>query len=128
MQLFIFDASKNLGAQQLAGAVENLLDLIRTSSQHNCLIPSAGATCRRPCEQTVCCDERRQALIAAIRHISERFEQLESDVRNATDILSRCVRRQHCLGSMHVPEMDLVFMQAELQKACSLSLLNKALR
>jgi hypothetical protein len=122
-QMFILGACKNLGAMQLADSLDELLQVINASEEHG----RTGHDAPKEPEHTEAaeCERRHRVLISAVRVVRSRFERVYYDALSTTAELQQFIHRK-CgssgESSMYLPELDLVFMQATLQKATSLPL------
>lgn len=97
MQEFLFGAAKNLGAAALVDAIENMLDLIRMISQHDCLVSDTHNLRARNGSRGAECAAHHGAMVAASRAVRACFDQLDLDARRATAELTRhrmCTRHQ----------------------------------
>ena len=122
--MFILGSSRNLGAEQLAQAIENLLDLIRRKVS-DVTKPNFHAGAADGAQH----EAWKGALDAAVRDVRFRFDQVVLDAFGATSILAQHTGNKEeieggCSGvsSLYLPDLDLVFTQADLQKASALPL------
>ena len=127
MQEFLFGAAKNLGASALAEAVESLLDVIRSILQRECLVTDLESLRAPPSYNAAEYAASHSAMVAACRAVRACFDQLDLDARRATAELarhktkgqerpvSRRCESSYGSASRYLPDMDLVFTQAELQ-------------
>jgi hypothetical protein len=114
--MFLLGAAKNFGAKALAGAVETMLDMIRTITGRECLVPDHSLSFS-PSADAAQRASWHCALVTAARAVRGCFDQLDLDARRATVILSRhlLARKRARDACSHTPDLDMVFTQAALQ-------------
>jgi hypothetical protein len=113
--MFLLGAAKNLGAKPLSDSVDSVLDVIRTIIGRECLVPDSTGIA--PSNPRASC---HGALVAAGRAVRGCFDQLDLDARRAVASLSRELMASKGADggvgdSSHMPELDMIFMQAALQ-------------
>jgi hypothetical protein len=90
--MFLLGAAKNLRAQNLISAVEELLDVIRSMVNVECLVDATitvESHCIERFQQGAIRAARHSALIAAARSVRVQFDRLENDVRGTIPIIPR---------------------------------------
>jgi hypothetical protein len=122
--MFLLGAAKNFGAKALAGAVETLLDMIRTITGRECLVhddPFSFPTSTDASQRATW----HCALATAARTVRGCFDQLDRDARHATASLSYhlMARRGARDACSHTPDLDMVFTHATLQAGAEPTLL-----
>ncbi len=114
--MFLLGAAKNLGAKPLTDSVDSLLDVIRAITGRECLVPESDSI---SLSKTHTCSHG--ALVAAGRAVRGCFDQLDLDARRAVASLSRHLASGkgefRTCGSLHMPDLDMIFTQAALQAA-----------
>jgi hypothetical protein len=114
LQMFLLGASKNIGANPLADAVDVVIEVIRIIMKREHIVahphslrfpPCTGASKRAGCHD---------ALIAAVHAVRGCFDQLELDARSAVTSLSSyiMVRKGTSGACSHTPDLDIAFAQA----------------
>jgi hypothetical protein len=113
--MFLLGAAKNFGAKALASAVETLLDMIRTVTGRECLVPDHSLSFA-PSVDAAQRASWQCALVTAARAVRGCFDQLDLDARRAVASLSRHqILRKTSNACSHTPDLDMVFTQAALQ-------------
>jgi hypothetical protein len=114
--MFLLGAAKNFGAKALAGAVEIMLNMIRTITGRECLVPDQSLSFP-PSADAAQRASWHCALVTAARAVRGCYDQLDLDARRATAILSRhlLARKRARDACSHTPDLDMVFTQAALQ-------------
>jgi hypothetical protein len=113
--MFLLGAAKNLGARPLSDSVDSVLDVIRTITGHECLVPDSLSI--PPRNPPASC---HGALVAAGRAVRGCFDQLDCDARRTVASLSchlmACKGADDGIGgSLHIPGLGVIFTQAALQ-------------
>jgi hypothetical protein len=114
--MYLLGAAKNFGAKALASSVETLLDVIRTVTGRECLVPDHSLSLP-PSTDASHRASWHCALVTAARVVRGCFDQLDLDARRAAASLSRhlMARKGAHDACSHTPDLDMVFTHATLQ-------------